>query len=64
MEFNGRNIFKAIIVVVGVILLMHPSLIFAGIGEIIWLATVLFCANLMTHLVFHKSLKELFRDDD
>lgn len=63
MEWNGRNIFKALIVVLGVILLMHPSLIFAGIGEIIWIATVWFCANLMCHLVFHKSLKELFLDE-
>ena len=63
MEWNGRNIGKVIIVILGVVLLMHPSLIFAGIGEIIWIATVYFCANLMTHLVFHKSLKELFFDE-
>lgn len=64
MEWNGKNIVKVIIVIFGVILLMHPSLIFAGIGEIIWIATVLFCANLMTHLVFHKSLKDFFTDED
>ena len=64
MEFNMKNIVKVIIVIAGVILLMHPGLIFAGIGEIIWVGTVLFCTNLMAHLVFHKSLKDFFRDDD
>lgn len=64
MDWNGRNIAKALIVIVGVVLLMHPSLIFAGIGEIIWVCTVYFCANLMCHLVFHRSLKEVFFGDD
>ena len=64
MNLNMRTIFKALVVIVGVALLMHPSIILCSIGNMIWIAGVYMLANFVSLVCFHKSLKRLFLEDE
>lgn len=59
-----KRLFKLIVIVIGTLLILHPGIILASIGQIIWMGFVYFIANTISLIVFHKSIRKLFLDDE